>query len=418
MEGRYSGLATILRLVRSEVAVTRPEIARHADLGRAIVSQRVEEAIELGLLVDAELAASKGGRMPRVLRMKPRTAVVAGVVFGVTRIHVAVADLTGEVLASELRRWDVHAGPRDSLALAAAMLRDLLTGMESAPPLWGIVLGVPMPVEFPAGRPLLDPALPEWGQYPLRDWLEHEFDVPVWVDTEVNLMAYGEWRNSPSGFGDELLLVKCGTSLSSGLVTHGRVHRGIRSAAGRIGHMIYDRHSTMRCTCGKAGCLEAVASGWAVAAEAERLVAEGATTALADIARERRLTIDDVTDAADAHDELARTLLHDAGRAIGASIADLVTFYNPSAVVLGGSMAVGDLIEGVRSALFQNASTLSLDGLAVSQSFASHQEGVIGSASLGVDELFSAAQLERWADRRTPIGLSSSLRHPVEAITD
>lgn len=109
-------LSLILSMIRSGIAVTRPELTRQTGLGRTIITQRVEDAIRAGLLVEGDHAPSTGGRPSRTLRIAPGRAVVLAVVFGATRLHAAVVDLDGTFLDDQRMSWDIEAGPEESLA--------------------------------------------------------------------------------------------------------------------------------------------------------------------------------------------------------------------------------------------------------------------------------------------------------------
>ncbi|MBB2938389.1 putative NBD/HSP70 family sugar kinase, partial [Amycolatopsis bartoniae] len=230
-------LSLILSMIRSGIAVTRPELTRQTGLGRTIITQRVEDAIRAGLLVEGDHAPSTGGRPSRTLRIAPGRAVVLAVVFGATRLHAAVVDLDGTFLDDQRMSWDIEAGPEESLATLHDLSAKLLPP-ELRERLWGIGLGLPGPVDFARGIPVQPPIMAGWEAFPVRERLEEHYGVPVWIDNDVNLMALGAWSRTRRAAGDNLLLLKAGTGIGLGLISRGRLHRGARGSAGDFGHTI------------------------------------------------------------------------------------------------------------------------------------------------------------------------------------
>ena len=195
----------------------------------------------------------------------------AGVVLagdlGATHSRVAVTDLAGEVMAQDVHDIAVAEGPDVVLTwLEQTFDRLLLEIGRASEDVRGVGVGLPGPVEFAAGRPVSPPIMPGWNLYPVGERLGERFSAPALVDNDVNIMALGEyWSN----WRDEefLLFVKIGSGIGSGIVTHGRVHRGADGAAGDIGHIHLPDHDDVICRCGNLGCLEAIAGGAALATQ-------------------------------------------------------------------------------------------------------------------------------------------------------
>ncbi len=125
--------------------------------------------------------------------------------------------------------------------------------------------GLPGPVEFAEGRPVVPPIMPGWDGYPVRERLSARYQVPAWVDNDVNVMALGELRAGIGRGEQELLYIKVGTGIGAGVVSRGRLHRGAQGAAGDIGHVSVLDDDSVLCRCGNTGCLEALVGGYALA---------------------------------------------------------------------------------------------------------------------------------------------------------
>ena len=130
--------------------------------------------------------------------------------------------------------------------------------------LLAIGVGVPGPVEFSTGRPINPPIMPGWDRFDVAGWIRQEIDVPVLVDNDVNIMALGE-RERAWPDTDHLLFVKIATGIGAGVISGGFLQRGAQGTAGDIGHVYVSRGAEIACNCGNFGCLEALASGSAIA---------------------------------------------------------------------------------------------------------------------------------------------------------
>jgi predicted NBD/HSP70 family sugar kinase len=398
-------LSLILSMIRSGTAVTRPDLSRRTGLGRTIITQRVDQAIRDGLVVEGEPAPSTGGRPSRVLRITPGHAVVLGVVFGATHLHVAVTDLDGTVLADRRVDWDINAGPEASLTTLHEVAAQLLTP-EREDRLWGVCVGVPGPVDFARGTVVQPPIMSGWHGFPLRDRLEAHYRVPAWVDNDANLLALGAWSRTRASAGDNVLLVKASTGIGLGLISRGRLHRGARGAAGDLGHTIVADESRTRCRCGKFGCLEAFAGGWALARDARATGLTGRSPFLAErLERSAEpLTVTDVLDGCQAKDPVCLELVARSGELVGAQLATLVSVFNPSTVYLSGLLTqAGPAFRGpLADAVARRSLPLATDELVITEVRLDRSEGVIGAATLAIDELLQPDMLARWLPHGTP----------------
>ncbi|MFD0392664.1 ROK family protein [Streptomyces nogalater] len=237
---------------------TRPELGATALLGRTVISQRVEEAMDLGLLEDADTGPSSGGRAPRRLRFRAEEGLVLSAVLGAAALDVAVTDLDASVLAHRHLQWPVARGPEETLGFLDDQFADLLKERDPGR-LWAVVIGVPGPVEFATGGlRAADHARLGRVRHPRR--LQDRHGVPVWVDNDANLLALGEARSTGLDDDRHLIFVKAGTGIGAGVVSRGRVHRGSKGAAGDIGHARVLEDNSVMCRCGRTGCLEALAA--------------------------------------------------------------------------------------------------------------------------------------------------------------
>ena len=410
---QVDGLVSILELVRSGVARTKPELGRRSGLGRSIINQRVGQLLDSGLLVESGLAASTGGRAPRELSLRADAGLVLVAPLGATHLTVGVTDLAGRLLHHHRELADVAAGP-DKILSRVEELFDQMLSSEHVPagaPLFGIGIGIHGPVGFATGTPISPPVMPGWDGYDIRGRFSSRYDVPVWVDNDVNLMALGELRAGVAASEKNVIFVKVSTGIGAGLISSGALHRGAQGCAGEIGHVRIDEANGVICRCGKIGCLSALASGSAIARDALAAAEAGRSPLLSELAASRaaegtELSFDDVLHAAERGDRDAVDLITRSGRLLGQTLATLVSFFNPSLVVLGGkAVRAGDImLAAVREAIYQRSLPLATRDLRVSLSTLRPDPGLYGAAYMVLDELFSRQHLGRWLHKGTPAG--------------
>ena len=372
------GTGMLLRILRDGRPRTRSELASLTGLARSTVTQRVDALLDGGFIGPAGEAVSTGGRPPTTFSFRPDARVVLAADLGATHTRLALTDMSGEVLAEERVDLEIAAGPETVLDWVLDNGRALLdrVGREESA-LLGLGLGLPGPVQHTTGRAVNPPIMPGWDHFDVPGYVKARLDVPVLVDNDVNIMAVGEHHVAwPAA--SHLMFVKVATGIGSGIVSEGRVYRGAQGAAGDMGHIHVPRGADKLCRCGNTGCLEAIASG---AALAELLDAEGEPAASAR----------DVVTLSRQGSVPALRALRQAGRDIGEVLAASVNMFNPSVIVIGGALALaGDhLLAGVREVIYQRSLPLATEHLSIVSSAAGESAGVIGAAVLVVEHCLS-----------------------------
>ena len=406
-EERLAGLVTVLDHVRTHGSTTRPMLVQATGLSRAVVTQRVGELLERGLLVEGELGRSTGGRAPRILRFPAESGHLLIADLGATSVDVALADLSGEIVSHVQEPCDIAAGPEEVLARVEDLFVRSLADTEQGPgSLWGIGIGVPGPVEFDSGRPVAPPIMPGWDRYAVRErFAEHH--VPVWVDNDVNIMALGERRAGVARGHDNVVFIKIGTGIGAGIIVDGRLHRGAQGCAGDVGHMQVTDDPTVVCRCGNVGCLEALAGGGALGRGGEAAAREGRSGFLAAVLDEKgSVEAHDVARGATHGDPTCVELLTHAGQLVGHMLASVVNFFNPSLIVVGGGVAgAGDLLlAAIRETVYRRSLPLATRELVIKRSALGDMAGVVGAAAIVTDELFRPGHLTQWLGVGTPKG--------------
>lgn len=404
-----TSLLRIVNLVRSGEAITRPEIGRVTDLSRGVVTQRITQAISMGFLVEDALAPSTGGRAARTLRFNAERGRIIVCALGALHINVGLTDLDGQVIGRSHAGWDVSRGPDETLAKTFSLVDALLEEDRDETENWAVVVGLPGPVDFETGSPVAPPIMPGWGGFDVRGCFEERYDAPVWVDNDTNLLVLSERHRFEDGTGD-LIYFKLGSGIGTGLLSRGRIHRGANGTAGDIGHVPVPG-ATEICRCGKTGCLEAVASGWALVRDARRALEDGAKGLLAErVADGAELDLEQITLAARDGDPFALGLVEHSARLVGDSIATLVNIFNPSTIVVGGAIAgAGEVfLAEVRQQVYSQSLPLATRDLVITTSASDRTAPIRGGAALAIEELFEITFPRWFAEARPTVELTRS----------
>ena len=284
-------------------------------------------------------------------------------------------------------------GPDHVLGWVETVITEMLADQRrSVVELAAIGIGLPGPVEHSTGRAINPPIMPGWDRYDVPAHVQRAFDVPVLIDNDVNIMALGEQHAHLPDVAD-LVFIKVSTGIGAGLISGGELQRGAQGTAGDLGHVFVPRAADVTCRCGNQGCLEAVA----------------AVPALAAGLREAGVAVEgdhDVVRLVRAGDPLAVALVRQAGRDLGEVLAVLVNLTNPSAIVIGGSLALAgeSLLAGIRETVYQRSLPLATEHLRVVTSLAGERAGVLGAAALAIGHALSPefieAAIEQTALRR------------------
>ncbi|MEU4564739.1 ROK family transcriptional regulator [Actinoplanes sp. NPDC023936] len=395
----------LLRLLRDQGPVSRAELGDRLELSRPRLLAEVERLVAAELIVEAGMAASRGGRRSTLVELDPRLRFAA-VDLGATSIDVELTNGRLEPLAAYQESADIRSGPRATLQRVNDLLAKARTdGVYDR--LNGVGIGVPGPVSFRDGVPVSPPIMPGWDRYPVRELLTREYGCPAVVDNDVNIMAIGERHGGVARSVDDFLFVKIGTGVGCGIHLAGGVFRGVDGCAGDIGHIQVEAHGPA-CSCGNTGCLEALFGGAALARDALAAARSGESPALAarleastngrrgdrpGSAARVTLTARDVADGAAEGDITCIRLIRDGGRRVGSVLATLVSFANPSMIVIGGGLAnLGHvLLAEIRSVVYRRSLPLATGNLPVVLSELGSRAGVTGAAVLASDAVFEQA---------------------------
>jgi len=381
------GLGDVVTLFRSSPTLTRAAVARRTGLSRATVNQRLDALITAGLIVPAGEATPTRGRPASHFALNASRGVLLVADIGATAMRTALCDLAGTILEEQSEAADVTDGPEAILSFVQELFEKMLsTSGCDAEEVHGIGIAVPGPVDIETGQAISPPIMTGWDRYDIPSWFARHYTCPVFVDKDANAMAFGEHRRVHPNVAD-MMFLKVGTGVGSGIIADGRSYRGADGAAGDIGHNelpIQDEMEPPLCRCGNTGCVEAYAGGWAL---------------VRDLRAEHHDidTVDQAVALVRAGDPTAVRLTRRAGRILGAALADAVSLLNPRVIVVGGQLAQAEeqLFAGMREIIYRRSLPLATRDLLILPSRLDQRAGVVGLTLLVADRIFAADNIAK-----------------------
>jgi glucokinase len=308
-----------------------------------------------------------------------------GVDAGGTKLLVGVVDERLDVSHREQMLWP--GGGLDPVmdAIAGAVER----ARHEAPDVVAVGFGIPALVDRETGAARSSVHLP-LDEVPFRSLMARRLGLPVVVDNDATAALVAEARHGAARGARHAALLTIGTGIGGGLLVDGRIYRGANGFGGELGHIVVDLDGAP-CfdDCPGRGCLEAVASGSALArmgrAAAGRLPGSALGRALEEQGEITGIT---VTEAALAGDAVALEVVGHAARRLGAGLVGIVNALNPEVIVVGGGvMALGELMLGpARDVVAERALRPSREAVRIAEAEFGEDAGMLGAALLAMEE--------------------------------
>jgi len=305
---------------------------------------------------------------------------------GGTKLAVGVVARGGELLARQREETDRSATPAQIMDTLESMARAVMARCAGEVDAIGISYGGP--VDYGAGVTVTCHHLAGWEGIALRDEMSRRLGAPAFMDNDANAAALAEAMFGAGKGHRYLLYLTVSSGIGGGIIAGGRVYRGATGMAGEIGHMTVLPDGPL-CTCGRRGCLEALASGWSIARRAQEAIAAGETNSrLAKTAAGEAVTAEAVAAAAVANDPLARRIMNETAEFLALGIGAAVNLLNPTLVVIGGgvSKAGAVLFDPLRARLDNYVLDANCRAVQIAPAALGDDVGLLGAAALACEQ--------------------------------
>jgi glucokinase len=302
---------------------------------------------------------------------------------GGTKLALGLVSAEGRILQREEIPTRAAEGPERVLARLMELARSMREQAASSHALRRVGIACAGPLDREAGLILDPPNLPGWTRIALKDRVEQALGLPSVLDNDANAAALGEFRYGAGQGARSLVYLTVSTGIGGGIVLDGRLWHGLGDSAGEIGHMTIDPDGPP-CGCGNQGCLEALASGPAIARRAREALRGGRPSRLRDLPE---ATAADVVRLAGEGDALAAEVWAAAVQALALGVGAAVTILAPERVIIGGGVAqAGDaLFVPLRREVRQRVKLVAVESVPILPAALGRDVGILGAAALALE---------------------------------
>ncbi|MED3622613.1 ROK family transcriptional regulator [Neobacillus thermocopriae] len=336
--------STVLNMIRIREPISRAEIAKLTKLTPPTVSSLVNELIQKNLVTEEEAPSSKaGGRKPIMLRINYSAYYIVGVYAAAEIIRVILTTMDGKIISDYCKEMTELPSKHEFLNLVIESIHYVLnqTTIDKS-----LILGIGFAmhglVNPNEGLAIFSPHL-QLENIPIKDCLEEEFDIPVFVENDVRALALAEsWFGQGKDVSD-FVCISVGRGIGSGIFINSEIYKSSFNTGGEIGHTIIDVNGP-KCQCGNHGCLEAYASETAILSKVKSELNNYPDSILFQWVKngKKELSLNLVFDAARSGDELAASILVETGRSLGLAAANMINILKPSKLILEGNIFLED----------------------------------------------------------------------------
>lgn len=393
---RKNNKAIVFQTIARFAPISRKEIAQRTNLSPALVTIITEELKRQSYILETGIANSTGGRPPVYLEIYPHAGYVIGINLGMTYISALLMDFSLQpVYKLKIPTLPQEGRERVTDRIVEAIEKIITLAEVPRKKVLAVGIGVPGLVDTKNGISKFSPNL-GWHNVPIRDIIQEKTNIPVLIENDVRCATLGEKFFGAGKGVDNLVCMFVGTGIGAGIIIDGKLYKGVSEGAGEIGHTtILDNGP--RCSCGNRGCLEAIASGPAIARRARELIEKGRKSLIYDLVEGKleKITGEIVSRAGWSGDELALEILRDTGHYLGIGIANLINLFNPELLILGGGvMQAGDLIfNPMRETLKERVFSMPAEAVKMVFAVLGNEAGMTGAAKIAMDFAYQSLGL-------------------------
>jgi N-acetylglucosamine repressor len=326
----------ILNSIYTAQTISRADLARETHLTRSTVSEIVSELIEEGLVEEAGLGKSAGGKPPVLLQLIDDARQLIGIDLASGEFRGALVNLRGEIqewICIPIQEKSGDAAMEDVFTLIDQLVQ------KATSPIIGIGIGAPGIMDSVRGVVRMAVNL-DWRDLPLVEILQDKYTLPVYIANDSQVSALAEYKFGEGEKEDNLLVVKIGRGVGSGIVIGKHLYQGDSFGAGEIGHIKVEEGG-IQCRCGNYGCLETRISSRAIRNFAVAIAEENQDSSLYQLKEAKHpITTQDVHEAFLAGEPKIKEFIEDVGAYLGRALSFVVSVLDIHRIVISGSVSM------------------------------------------------------------------------------
>lgn len=375
----------IIRLMRKMSVCSRADLAKATGLKQATITNIINDLMDWGLVKEVGIIGGEKGRRSIGIALNGEMYKVIGIRLARKYIYVGLYDITGTEYYVKTEKISILSGSAVALKKMKDMIKEVLKDEEGNKVI-GIGVALPGPFIRTEGRIALMTEFPGWENISIREELESEFGLPVYLEHDANAGALAEWWLGSNSIDKGVLVyITAGQGVGAGIIIDGRVLRGSLGIAGEIGHMSI-AYDGPKCQCGNRGCLEHYCSTSVLVREAMNELPNYPESVL-----HKDCSLNSIFEAIKAGDELANKVFLKIARYLGLGIVNVVNAYNPDVIIIGDELSQSGLhlLNIVRKTVEEHVLPSIYKNLRIELSSFSNDPILVGAGALAVDKILS-----------------------------
>ena len=395
IEGVVEGKNYLLkvRLIKSlyqKGASTANEICGSMGISLPTVNALLTDLMRSGEVIKQGRAASQGGRKPDLYRLAADAFYIVAVDLSKYAVSLALYNCQHEIAKEQVTHKIVLNNEPETFEQLCQHIENYLQ-TSSIPSNKISAIGISMPglIDSKAG---INHTYLNFGKKSLQEHLESRFLQPIFLENDARAMTLAEYKFGAAHDSQHVLGIFVGWGIGLGIIVDGKIYQGTAGFAGEFAHSPLFESQEINCTCGKKGCLEAVASGTAIVRMAEEAVLLDKDSILARMAKSYKGPLDPnlVVRAAQEGDQRAITILSEVGLNLGRGISMLIQLLNPELIILGGVVAEANqyILTPIQQALNVYSMAKSREKTKIALYQLGTEVGLRGAIAVVTDKLF------------------------------
>lgn len=322
-------LKKIYSLFTEQKILTRGDIVSKTGLTYPTVGKMIDKLLDEELITWQGMTKSTGGRRAEKYKINNQRLLVVGMTLKLNRVGMSLISLNGEVLRKKGYLIDYQG---DLVGNLTKILKEFLSESDQlANKILGLSISFPGIVNKLQSKAVYSTIL-KVTNLQLKEWLEQEFNFPVWLENDVNLMAMGESYFSRINYQKGLLYIFWETGIGSAMMFAQDLVNN--EFAGQLGHVVVQPQGEL-CFCGKRGCLETVLSPAILINQVKTRLASQVKSSLH---RYDPVTLIDVLKEAEKGDSLGEVVLDKIENSLGLALANYIELFDPDLLILNGEI--------------------------------------------------------------------------------
>jgi N-acetylglucosamine repressor len=344
----------VLQCISTYEPISIEDIVKKTNLSRPTVINSVKVLTETSIVIKSGYAESTGGRTAALLSTNADAYYAVGADFEFPEVRLAISNLKGTILASHHYKYPLDITAEQIIKSLPDEIDSFIQSSNvDIKKIEGIGMGISGIIDANNGRSKYIERISGWKDIDIKQILEDRLKLPVYIRNDVHLMGLVEKRFYMSNENKDFIYIGLRSGIGGAIFLNNAIYEGENGNAGFTGHMTLDVHGP-KCFCGLRGCLDVFAGELALI---QRYHSAKQALEKSDIANDEEITLESLVVLANSGDEIASSILKEAGFYLGVAIANLVKAFEIPNVIIGGCPSIES------SAFFQSVEQAAIDHL-------------------------------------------------------